>query len=64
MADDDRSSVATPGAEPTPIGELPPIGVVPRRMQAQVVRPRRYGDPPSPSSPKWSTRPASDPRRS
>src|SRR4051794_8297709 len=27
------------------IGEIPPLGVVPRRMLAQVIRPARYGDP-------------------
>lgn len=27
------------------IGELPPIGEVPRRMHAQLVRPERYGEP-------------------
>jgi crotonyl-CoA carboxylase/reductase len=46
MTDDDRrGSVTTPGAPTTPIGELPPVGVVPTRMHAQVVRPDRYGDP-------------------
>ncbi|MEQ3549752.1 crotonyl-CoA carboxylase/reductase [Pseudonocardia nematodicida] len=29
----------------TPLGELPPLGVVPAHMHAQVVRPDRYGDP-------------------
>ncbi len=28
-----------------PIGSLPPIGEVPEKMYAQVVRPERYGDP-------------------
>lgn len=28
-----------------PIGELPPLGVVPRRMLAQVIRPSRFGEP-------------------
>lgn len=27
------------------IGEIPPIGEVPKRMQAQVIRPERFGDP-------------------
>ncbi|MEV4644327.1 crotonyl-CoA carboxylase/reductase [Saccharopolyspora sp. NPDC049357] len=45
MANDDRRSVVTPGAEPTPIGEVPPVGVVPAKMHAQVVRQSRYGDP-------------------
>jgi crotonyl-CoA carboxylase/reductase len=44
-ADDDRVSVATPGAEPTPIGTLPPVGAVPTHMHAQVIRRERYGDP-------------------
>ncbi|WP_051898008.1 crotonyl-CoA carboxylase/reductase [Sciscionella sediminilitoris] len=47
MNDDVRRSVATPGAEPVPIGELPPLGTVPERMHAQVVRQDRYGDPAS-----------------
>ena len=41
----ERRSVVTPGAEPTKVGELPPVGVVPSHMHAQVVRPDRYGDP-------------------
>lgn len=45
MKDEDRRSVVTVGAETTPIGELPPVGVVPPRMHAQAVRPDRYGDP-------------------
>jgi crotonyl-CoA carboxylase/reductase len=28
-----------------PIGELPPIGEIPKRMFAQVIRPERFGDP-------------------
>lgn len=31
--------------EIVPIGTLPPLGVVPRKMYAQVIRPERYGDP-------------------
>lgn len=31
--------------EIVPIGELPPIGVVPKKMHAQVIRPERYGEP-------------------
>jgi crotonyl-CoA carboxylase/reductase len=27
------------------IGEIPPVGEVPRRMHAQVIRPERYGEP-------------------
>src|SRR5947209_2208962 len=45
MSDHDRQSVATRGAAPTPIGELPPLGIVPSKMHAQVVRQSRYGDP-------------------
>ncbi|GAA2358041.1 crotonyl-CoA carboxylase/reductase [Saccharopolyspora halophila] len=40
-----RRTVATAGAEIAAIGELPPLGVVPPEMHAQVVRPGRYGDP-------------------
>jgi crotonyl-CoA carboxylase/reductase len=29
----------------TPIGSIPPVGQVPEKMIAQVVRPERYGDP-------------------
>jgi crotonyl-CoA carboxylase/reductase len=31
--------------ELTPLGEMPPLGTVPERMLAQVIRPERYGDP-------------------
>ncbi|MEM7181970.1 MAG: crotonyl-CoA carboxylase/reductase [Spirochaetota bacterium] len=31
--------------EIVPIGELPPVGVVPKKMHAQLIRPERYGDP-------------------
>lgn len=31
--------------ESVPIGTLPPLGQVPKKMYAQVVRPERYGDP-------------------
>jgi len=31
--------------EITPIGTLPPAGVVPRKMHAQLIRPSRYGEP-------------------
>lgn len=40
-----RRSIADASVEPTPIGTLPPLGVVPAAMHAQVVRPDRYGDP-------------------
>lgn len=39
-----RTSVAT-REEPVPIGELPPLGEVPRLMHGQVVRQDRFGDP-------------------
>lgn len=41
----ERRTVSTPGVEPMPIGELPPLGDVPGRMHAQVIRGDRYGDP-------------------
>ncbi|MGJ4746077.1 crotonyl-CoA carboxylase/reductase [Leptospira sp. SA-E8] len=31
--------------EIVPIGQLPPLGVVPKKMHAQVIRPERFGDP-------------------
>ena len=31
--------------EITALGEAPPLGVVPERMHAQLIRPERYGDP-------------------
>jgi crotonyl-CoA carboxylase/reductase len=31
--------------EIVPIGELPPLGVVPKKMHAQLIRPERYGEP-------------------
>ncbi|MCB1309688.1 MAG: alcohol dehydrogenase catalytic domain-containing protein, partial [Leptospiraceae bacterium] len=31
--------------EIVPIGTLPPVGVVPKKMHAQVIRKNRYGDP-------------------
>ena len=45
MDDEDRRSVITPRTEPSPIGELPPVGQVPAQMHAQVVRQDRFGDP-------------------
>ncbi|SEO96620.1 crotonyl-CoA carboxylase/reductase [Amycolatopsis saalfeldensis] len=44
---ENRTSVVTQGADPVPVGVLPPLGVVPPVMHAQVVRPARYGDPAS-----------------
>ena len=40
-----RVPVSAPGVEPVPIGALPPIGVVPEAMHAQVIRQARYGEP-------------------
>lgn len=34
-----------PGTESPSIGELPPVGEVPKRMQAQLIRQERFGDP-------------------
>ena len=34
-----------PNADPVPVGELPPLGVVPDKMYAQVVRQDRLGEP-------------------
>lgn len=31
--------------EIVPVGTLPPVGVVPKKMHAQVIRPERFGDP-------------------
>lgn len=31
--------------ELVPVGELPPIGIVPKKMHAQVIRPERFGEP-------------------
>ncbi len=45
MVEEERQNVTTPGAPMSPIGSLPPVGVVPSRMHAQVVRQSRYGDP-------------------
>jgi crotonyl-CoA carboxylase/reductase len=33
--------------EVTQVGEMPPLGIVPERMQAQLIRPERYGEPKS-----------------
>lgn len=41
----ERHRVVAPNVEPTPIGKVPPLGVVPNLMHAQVIRPERYGDP-------------------
>ena len=41
----ERRSVVNSGAEPVPIGSVPPVGEIPAKMHAQVVRPARYGEP-------------------
>jgi crotonyl-CoA carboxylase/reductase len=41
----ERRSVVNSGAEPVPIGSVPPVGEIPAKMHAQVVRPSRYGEP-------------------
>ena len=44
LTEDQRTSVSA-GAPTAPVGELPPLGTVPKRMHAQVVRQERFGDP-------------------
>ncbi|PBC39693.1 crotonyl-CoA carboxylase/reductase [Rhodococcus sp. ACS1] len=41
----ERQPVADRAVEVIDVGALPPLGVVPHSMHAQVVRPERYGDP-------------------
>src|SRR6476659_4344034 len=41
----ERQSVSDPNVGAVDVGTLPPLGVVPKNMHAQVVRPARYGDP-------------------
>lgn len=41
----ERNSVADPNVDAVEIGSLPPLGVVPRQMHAQVIRQSRFGDP-------------------
>lgn len=41
---DGRVPVST-GAAVLPVGEMPPVGEIPRQMWAQVVRQERFGDP-------------------
>lgn len=43
--DADRRVVSTASLDAVDLGTLPPLGEVPARMLAQVVRPDRYGDP-------------------
>ncbi|MFE5706800.1 crotonyl-CoA carboxylase/reductase [Rhodococcus koreensis] len=41
----ERRSVASSTVDTVDIGSLPLLGVVPKKMHAQVIRPSRYGDP-------------------
>jgi crotonyl-CoA carboxylase/reductase len=41
----ERRSVVNSDAEPVAIGSVPPVGEIPAKMHAQVVRPSRYGEP-------------------
>lgn len=43
--EDGRRPVAKRGVDAVPLGELPPLGVVPETMTALVVRQDRFGDP-------------------
>ncbi|MEV4734646.1 crotonyl-CoA carboxylase/reductase [Saccharopolyspora sp. NPDC049426] len=45
LSDQERESVVDPAAATAELGQLPPLGVVPAQMHAQVIRPERYGDP-------------------
>jgi crotonyl-CoA carboxylase/reductase len=40
-----RRSVSDPHADTTDIGQLPPLGVIPPKMHAHVIRADRYGSP-------------------
>jgi crotonyl-CoA carboxylase/reductase len=44
MTHEGRQSVSDPHADVCDVGSLPPLGVVPPRMHALVIRPDRYGD--------------------
>ncbi|MGH9034456.1 MAG: crotonyl-CoA carboxylase/reductase [Acidimicrobiia bacterium] len=41
----ERRSPVNRDADPTPIGSIPPLGEIPSKMHAQVVRQSRYGEP-------------------
>ncbi|MBW4818395.1 crotonyl-CoA carboxylase/reductase [Rhodococcus qingshengii] len=45
LLDDQRQSISNPRTDVPDVGQLPPVGVVPPKMHAQVIRPDRYGDP-------------------
>ena len=63
MFDDSlRQPTATAGASSVEIGTLPPLGVVPQTMHAQVVRPDRYGDPATAFAPETVPTPRIGPR--
>ena len=52
-----------PASDAVPVGTLPPVGEVPSRMLAQVVRQDRFGDPRTRSRSRRSTRPRPGPAR-
>jgi crotonyl-CoA carboxylase/reductase len=63
MFDDSlRQPTATAGVSAVEIGTLPPLGVVPETMHAQVVRPDRYGDPANAFVPETVPTPRIGPR--
>lgn len=41
----ERRPVANTTSDPVPVGSVPPLGRIPEKMHAQVVRPTRYGEP-------------------
>lgn len=43
--DEQRVAVTAKGIDEVPLGELPPLGAVPARMTASVIRQDRFGDP-------------------
>lgn len=53
-----RKSVADSQLDLVDLGTLPPLGVVPKKMHAQVVRPERYGDPATAFAPEVIDTPA------
>ena len=59
--DADRRVVSSPSLEVVDLGTLPPLGEVPTRMLAQVVRPERYGDPAEAFRPELVPTPAIGP---
>lgn len=59
--DADRRVVSTASLDAVDLGTLPPLGQVPARMHAQVVRPDRYGDPAQAFRPELVPTPAIGP---